>query len=42
MFYLISWCEGEEEVFYKFVSADELEKFLEADKNYIVSPVYVA
>ncbi|GAV21517.1 hypothetical protein [Carboxydothermus pertinax] len=42
MFYLVSWSYGEEEVFYKFVSEEELGKILEEDKNYIITPVYVA
>ncbi|ABB15111.1 MULTISPECIES: hypothetical protein [Carboxydothermus] len=42
MFYLVSWSYGEEEVFYKFVREEELDKILEDDKNYIITPVYVA
>ncbi|MCL6638725.1 MAG: hypothetical protein K6T80_03470 [Firmicutes bacterium] len=36
MEYVVTWTEGEE-VCYRFVSGDEIEKLLEADKHYIIA-----
>lgn len=36
MQYIVTWTEGEE-VFYRFVSEDEIDKMIEEDKKYIIA-----
>ncbi len=38
--YLVTWAEGIE-VFYKFVNDNELKKWKEADRNYMITPLTV-